>query len=529
MPTYTIGLDFGTEAARLVLVDTSDGAEALVLDHPYRHGVLDRALPGGRPLPPEWALQHPDDYLAAAEALLAAAARVAGPAQIAGVGVDFTASTVLPARADGTPLCALPAFADAPHAYAKLWKHHAAAPQAARIAALGGEFLTHTGGLTSPEWLHAKALETFEQAPEVFAATDRFSEAGDWLVWRLTGAEARSACQAGFKAHYHGGYPPDEALDRLAPGFGALNARLAPPRAVGTRAGGLSEDWARRTGLHAGTAVGVAVIDAHAAVPGLGVTGPGALVAAMGTSTCHILLAETERPARGIAGVVYEGVYPGLFAYETGQAAAGDMLAWWVRTLAGGRDSAEHYAALESEAAQLPPGGHGLLALDWWNGSRTPLMDPRLSGVLLGLRVDTRPAEVFRALLEATAFGNRTVLELLEAQVGPVREVRASGGLTRSPLLMQVLADVLGREVLVAATPHASARGAAIYGALAAGLGTPAAVCARMAVRDFAAYRPDAARAAAYARLYGIYRELHRHFGEGGTEALRALRHAGGA
>jgi L-ribulokinase len=258
-------------------------------------------------------------------------------------------------------------------------------------------------------------------------------------------------------------------------------------------------------------------------VPGLGVTEPGILVAAMGTSTCHILLAREERPARGIAGVVYEGVYPGLYAYETGQAAAGDMLAWWVRTLAGGQERDDVYARLEAEAGRMPPGG-GLLALDWWNGSRTPLMDPRLSGVLLGLRVETQPAEVYRALLEATAFGNRIVVELLESRVGLLREVRASGGLTKSALLMQILADALGREVQVSATPHASARGAAIYGALAAGLGSVAEVCARMAVRDFARYLPDPARAAAYAERYRAYRELHSYFGEGGTDVLAALR-----
>jgi L-ribulokinase len=377
--------------------------------------------------------------------------------------------------------------------------------------------------MTSPEWFHAKALETFEEAPHVFAAAGRFLEAGDWLVWQLTGREARSACQAGFKAHYHNGYPPAAELERLAPGFSALNRMLAPPHPVGTNAGDLSADWARRTGLRAGTPVGVAVIDAHAAVPGLGVIGPGVLVAAMGTSTCHILLADSANPARGIAGVVHDGVYPGLYAYETGQAAAGDMLAWWVRMTTGGLPD-DPYRTLDADAEQLPPGGYGLLALDWWNGSRTPLMDARLSGVLFGLRVDTRPAEVYRALLEATAFGNRQVLDLLERQVGPIREVRLSGGLTKSRVLMQMLADVLNREVLVASTPHASARGAAIYGALAADCGSIADVCTRMSIRDFTRYHPDPARVQDYRHLFDLYREAHRYLGEGGTDLLRQLR-----
>lgn len=521
---YTVGLDFGTESARLVVVDTRNGAEALIQDSAYRHGVFDTTLPDGRALPPEWALQHPGDYLEAAETLLRAAVAAVGAEQIAGIGVDFTSSTVLPTDDHGTPLCLLPAFAAEPHAYVKLWKHHGAAAQAERIAALRADFLLHTGGQTSPEWLHAKALEIFEHAPHIFSAARRILEGGDWLIWQLTGVEARSACQAGFKAHFHGDYPASAELERLAPGFSALNEKLTRPRPVGTRAGGLTPAWAERCGLTPGTPVGVAIIDAHAAVPGLGVVGPGVLVAAMGTSTCHILLAREDRPARGIAGVVYEGVYPGLYAYETGQAAAGDMLAWWVRMLSGGADSAEHYARLETDAARLPPGGHGLIALDWWNGSRTPLMDPRLSGVLAGLRIETQPAEIYRALLEATSFGNRAVIDLLEAHVGPIREVRASGGLTRSPLLMQILADVLNRDVLVAATPHASARGAAIYGALAAGLGSIHDICERMAVRDFTRYTPDAASARAFDRLYGSYRELHQYFGEGGTELLRQLR-----
>ncbi len=524
MPPYAIGLDFGTESARLVLIDTSNGSELLVCDQSYRHGVIDQALPNGRRLPAEWALQHPADYLAATETLLRAAAEAVDATQIIGSGIGFTASTGLPGRADGTPLCMVAEFAGEPHAYVKLWKHHAAAAEAAVITASGGRFLEHTGGDTSPEWLHAKALETMNHAPHVFAAAERFLEAGDWLVWQLCGREVRSACQAGFKAHYRGGYPAAADLDAIASGFGALNSRLAEPQAVGTCAGGLMAAWAERSGVPAGTPVGVAVIDAHAAVPGLGVTGAGVLAIAMGTSTCHILLAEHEQLKPGIAGVVYEGVYPGLYAYETGQAAAGDMLAWWVRLLAGEPNESMHYDELEAAAAQLAPGGRGILALDWWNGARTPLMDPLLSGVLVGLRVETQPAEIYRALLEAIAFGNRQVIELLEAATGPIREVRVGGGLSRSTLLMQILADVCGREILVSPTPHASARGAAIYGALAAGIGSVADVCARMAPHDLTRYAPTTAHTALYHRRYALYRELQRHFGEGGSDLLYRLR-----
>jgi L-ribulokinase len=525
MAIYTIGLDFGTESARAVVVDTTDGREVMVRDYRYRHGVMDHALPNGRPLPPRWALQHPQDYLEAAVDLLSAAADAVGGPNLVGIGLAFTASTVLPTTADGTPLCMLPTFVGEPHAYVKLWKHHSAAPQAARIVALGGDCLAHTGGVTSAEWLHAKALETFENAPAVFAASDRFIEAGDWLVWQMVGKEVRSACHAGFKAHYQKEYPPSDWLEQLAPGFGALNDRLAPPTPVGACAGGVTDAWAQRTGLIAGTPVAVAVIDAHAAVPGLGVTGPGTLAVVMGTSTCHLLLDNNGRPAPGIAGVVEGGVYPGWYAYEAGQAATGDMLSWWVHMLAGPDEVGARHHQLECEARALSPGGSGVLAVDWWNGSRTPLMDSRLAGVLIGLRIETQPSDIYRALLEATAFGNRQVIERLEQQIGPVAAVRVSGGLTQNTLLMQIVADVLGREIAVASTPHASARGAAIYGALAAGLGDVAELCGRMAVCEYKYYRPDRASTATYDQLYAGYRELHQHFGEGGTALLQHLRH----
>jgi L-ribulokinase len=521
MPPYAIGLDFGTESARLVALDLANGAEVLVREHRYRHGVMDRCLPDGTPLAAEWALQHPDDYLEAAAALLAEAAATLDPAQVIGIGLDHTASSVLVTDGAGQPLCRHEQFAREPHAYVKLWKHHAPVHEARELQAGLGRWLWHTGGASSVEWLHAKALETLRGAPAVFDAAARVIEAGDWLVWQLTGDEVRSACQAGFKAHYRGGYPDDATLDAIEPGFAALNQRLAPPHPVGTAAGGLSAAWARRCGLRAGTPVAVALIDAHAAVPGLGVAGPGVLAIAMGTSTCHVVLAADERLATGVAGVVRDGVFPGLVAYETGQAAAGDMLAWWARLLA---PSGADFAALEREAAALPDQPTGLLALDWWNGARTPLMNPALSGVLCGLRIETGRAEVYRALLEATAFGNRQVLELLEGAVVPIHEIRVSGGLSRSALLMQLLADVLGREVLVSATPHGSARGAALVGALAAGIDEGLSLCARLAPADIRRVVPHPERQRAFDDRYARYRELQQWFGAAHNDLLPALR-----
>ncbi|MBI2972473.1 MAG: ribulokinase, partial [Armatimonadetes bacterium] len=502
---------------------------------PYPHGVLTRALPDGTPLPADWALQHPGDYLVTAERLLRDAKKAAGTNPIVGIGLDFTASTILPAARDGTPLCLLPEFARRPHAWVMLWKHHAAQLQADRINAMRPAFLELYGGRTSSEWLHAKSLQILEEAPDVFEAADRIIEAGDWVIWQLISREVRSACQAGYKAHWQPeyGYPPASLLGELHPKFPALSGKLGPPHPVGERAGGLTHEWAERTGLPEGLPVAVAVIDAHAALPGLGVGGPGTLVMVMGTSTCHLLLSRHKVSVPGISGVVRDGVLPGLFAYEAGQAATGDALEWWVRTLAwasdGGGDTL--FARLNQEAASLPPGAGGLVALDWWNGSRTPLVNADLAAVLAGLTVGTSPAQIYRGIVEATAYGTRQVIELFESGRGiePVTELRVCGGLSRSPLVMQIYADVTGRTLRASATPHASARGAAVYGALAAGRAgggydAPEDALVHMGVRDFTAYAPDRAAHERYTALYSIYRDLHRHFGEGDTVLMRRLR-----
>ncbi len=535
MPRFAIGLDFGTESARMILVDVETGDERSEAVHPYRYGVLARGLPDGRPLPPDWALQHPGDYLEATEALLRRAKVAAGSHVIVGIGIDFTSCTMLPVTKDGTPLCLLPDYAGEPNAWVKLWKHHGAQRQADRLNALRPPFLDLYGGRTSSEWLHAKALQILEEAPAVFAAADRIIEAGDWIVWQLTGEEVRSICQAGYKAHWQpdSGYPAALFLASLHPEFPALLDKLAPPNPVGRRAGGLTAAWAERTGLPTGLPVAVALIDAHAAIPGLGVGEPGKLVIVIGTSTVHLLLSHHQVAIPGVSGVVRDSVLPGLHAYEAGQAATGDALEWLVHTLAwavGGRIDGL-FAALEQEAAGYAPGASGLIALDWWNGSRTPLVNADLSALLAGVTITTQPAEIFRSIVEATAFGTRQVIEILEAGNGvePVTELRACGGLTRSPLVMQIYADVTGRTLHASSTPHASARGAAVYGALAAGVvgggyDNPADALQSMGARDFREFRPDPQAHARYDLLYAMYRELHRHFGEGGTALLKRLK-----
>jgi L-ribulokinase len=534
---YTVGIDFGTESARAVLVRCADGAVVATETYPYPHGVMDRSLPGsGVPLPPDWALQHPGDWLEALEVLL----RKLATDGVVGVGVDFTSCTVLPTTADGSPLCLLPEYRDEPHAWPKLWKHHAAQPYADRINAAAGssgsEFLRWYGGKTSSEWLWAKGWQVLAEAPWVMRDASRWIEAGDWVVWTLTGREVRSACQAGYKAHWqkHEGYPPASFWASLDPALPSLLTRLGRPHPVGSRAGELSAEWARRTGLREGTPVAVAVIDAHAAVPAVGVWEPGRLVAIMGTSTCHLLVDTSRREVRGVAGVVEDGILPGLFGYEAGQASVGDIFQWYVRTSvperwAPGGGEAGLFEVLEREAARLRPGQSGLLVLDWWNGCRTPLVDAGLSGMVVGLTLRTEPPEVYRALLESTAYGTRRVVETFEAGGVRVQEIVACGGLAeRSPLLVQIVADVLGREVLVSEAKFASAVGAAVYAAAAAGAGVPQGdvveAARRMGARGGVRYRPHPAAGRVYEILYREYLDLARYFGEGGSEVMKRLR-----
>ncbi|HYM90649.1 MAG TPA: ribulokinase [bacterium] len=534
MGRHTIGIDFGTESARAVLVDVADGRVLSTASFPYPHGVLDRTLPGGLDrLPPDWALQHPDDWLRATEALLRAMAAAGSPEDVVGIGIDFTSCTVLPATADGTPLCLLPELQREPHAWPKLWKHHAAQPYADRINAGAdrpeGEFLALYGGKTSSEWMWAKGWQMLAEAPpSVSRATVRWIEGGDWIVWQLTGAEVRSACQAGYKAHWQkdGGYPPDAFWRALDPALAGLRDTLGDPRPVGTRAGGLAASWASRTGLRPGTAVAVALIDAHAAVPALGVHEAGHLVMIMGTSTCHLVLDARRRPVRGISGVVADGILPGWFGYEAGQASVGDIFLWFVRTSVPGRyGETGVFERLEDEAARLTPGGSGLLALDWWNGCRTPLVDADLSGAILGLTLTTEPAEIYRALLESTVYGTRRIIETFEAGGVPILGVHACGGLAeRARLLLQITADVTGRPISVARVPQASAVGAAIYAAAAAtGETDMTGVVRRMGSTERVTYQPHAQAARVYDGLYQDYLEIARHFGEGGSSVMKRL------
>ncbi len=496
-PGFLIGLDYGTQSARGVLVDAESGAVVASHTHAYRHGTLSAALPDGTPLAPGWALQCATDYTEAAEAILG---RLGRGRQVHGIGLGFTASSPLPARADGTPLSTL--HPGAPHAYVKLWKHQAAQPWAERINARGGEFLRPVGGKLSAEWLIAKAAQMADESPALWQQAERFIEGGDWLVRQFTGEEARSLGFAAYKAQYLPGRGYPQGLVE------GLEERLGPPLPIGSRAGRLNADWRARTGIEGEAAVAVAVIDSHVVMPAAGATSAGTLVGALGTSAAFMLLDDVERPLpSGIEGVARDGVLPGFWCYEAGQAGFGDMLEWQLRGLLQHTDLDRGFAHFNAQAAELRPGQNHLLALDWWNGCRVPLGDASLSGLLVGMNLQTTAVDVYRALLEALCFGTRRIVDCFTAGGAPVERILLTSGLSRNnPLLMQLMADVLGRRLQVPLIDHATAVGAAIHGAVAAGVVRDFAEGAqRYGAKSFVDYRPDPEAHAVYEGLYRQY------------------------
>ncbi|QMU71410.1 ribulokinase [Streptacidiphilus sp. P02-A3a] len=537
----TVGVDFGTLSGRAVVVSVADGTQLADAVHDYRHGVLDRTLPdGSTELAPDWALQLPEDWREVLRTAVPKALALAGvtPDQVIGIGTDFTACTVLPTTADGTPLCELPGLAGRPHAYPKLWRHHAAQPQADRInalaARLGEPWPARYGGKVSSEWQYAKGLQLLEEEPELYARADRWIEAADWIVWELTGAENRNVCTAGYKGMVQDGVPPSrEFLARLHPGFAEFTAKLDHPLSpLGAAAGTLTARAAAMTGLNEGIPVSVGNVDAHVTSAAARALEPGHLLAIMGTSTCHILNSEVLAEVPGMCGVVDGGVVPGLWGYEAGQSGVGDIFAWAVRSTtpaeyaeqARARGISVHQLLTEKAAAQ-PVGGHGLVALDWHSGNRSTLVDHHLSGLLLGLTLDTRPEEIYRALLEATAFGTRMIVEAFEHGGVPVTEFTVAGGLPRNRFLMQIYSDVLRRPINVIGSEQGPALGSAIHAAVAAGAYPDIrAASAAMGRIRLAVHTPDQYRADAYDQLFAHYRELHDHFGRGGSDSMHRLR-----
>jgi len=545
---YAVGIDFGTESGRAVLVDVTTGEEVATAVHAYPDGVIDESLPGsGIELPPDFALQNPADYIEVLRVTIPAVLRQGRvvPDDVIGIGTDFTACTMLPIDEWGTPLCVKPAWRDNPYAWVKIWKHHAAQPEANelnRTARERGEtFLRRYGGKISSEWLFPKILETLRKAPEVYEAADRYVEAADWIVIQLTGEERRNSCTAGYKAIWskREGYPDADFFAALDPRLGdvideKLSQDITP---LGQRAGGLTQEMAKITGLLPGTAVSVGNVDAHVSVPAATVVEPGRMVIIMGTSNCHMVLGDEERLVPGMCGVVEDGIIPGYFGYEAGQSCVGDHFAWFVDNCAPAayREEAEAqglnlHELLEQKAARQKPGEHGLLALDWWNGNRSVLVDVDLTGLLVGATLATKPEDIYRALIEATAYGTRVIIEAFEENGVAVDGIVACGGLPeRNKLLMQIYADVSGREIRVSASQQTPALGSAMFGAVAAGTEAGGYDSIFEAAQHMArlkddVYRPIAEHAAVYDKLYADYTRLHDYFGRGENDVMKRLK-----
>ena len=533
-PVHVVGVDFGTLSGRAVVVRASDGAELGSAVHTYAHAVIEPE--------PQWALQDPEDYLDVLRHAVPEAIAAAGvdPATVAGIATDFTASTPMPVLADGTPLCRVPGFEERPHAFVKLWKHHAAQPQADRINAVAAErgesWLPRYGGKISSEWEFAKALQVLEEDPEAYERMDRWVEAADWIVWQLCGTETRNACSAGYKAiRQDGRYPSREYLAALNEDFGGFVADKidGPVSALGARAGSLTAQAAAWTGLPAGIAVAVGNVDAHVTAPAARAVEPGQMLAVMGTSTCHVMNHDALHEVPGMCGVVDGGIVPGLYGYEAGQSGVGDIFGWFAETSvppayheqarARGVDVHEYLSEL---AGAQRVGEHGLVALDWHGGNRSVLVDGELSGLIVGQTLSTKPEDTYRALIEATAFGTRVILETFAEAGVPVKELIVAGGLLKNPVIMQIYADVTRFPLHLIESEQGPALGSAMHAAVAAGIyeDIRAAAAAMGKVRRDA-YTPDPERAEAYDAIYAHYRTLHDAFADGALmHGLRRLR-----
>lgn len=546
---YTIGLDFGTLSGRALLVRVSDGLEmgSAVMDYP--HAVMDEYLEnrnGKTKLPPNWALQDPEDYIKVLGTIVKQVLTECDVSaeDVIGVGVDFTTCTLMPVDKEGTPLMRNAKFEDNPHAYVKLWKHHGAQKYAERFTSIaaerGEDWLANYGGKISAEWTFPKIWETYAEAPEVYDSADHFIDAGDWIVWQLTGNHVKNSCMAGYKSIYgENGYPSKEFFRALDPGLeNVVDDKLsAPVVSIGSCAGTISEEGSRLTGLAIGTVVTTANADAHCAAPAVKATTPGKMFIIMGTSACHMLISDVYTRVPGICGVVKDGMIPGLYGYEAGQGCCGDHFAWFCdnfTTAEIAKEAEERGLApikiFVERMGKLKVGESGLVALDWWNGNRCPLVDYDLSGTIVGMTLATKPEEIFRALVEATAYGTRMIIENFREHGLDVTELAASGGIAKKdPVTMQIYADVLGMDIRIAGSSQGPALGSAIFAAAAAGkerggyddLFTASEV---MGSLSDTVYRPIKENTAVYDRLYEEYKELCKYFGSENNIMKRLLK-----
>ncbi len=535
---YTIGLDYGTNSVRCLIVDVTNGKELGTAVYEYETGEAGIILD---PADHNLARQNPADYIKGIEVTIKAAVAEAKktakdfePNQIIGIGIDTTVSTPLPVDKNGTPLSMLDEFKDNPNAHAWLWKDHTGHGEAAEITDLAKkehpEYLAKCGGTYSSEWFFSKVLHCLRTDPAVFDAAYSWVECCDYIPAVLTGTTQpdmikRSRCAAGHKAMFNdrwGGLPAKDFLARLETKLGEFSDRLYKKTCtIKTQAGTLTEQWAQKLGLPAGIPVAVGAFDAHLGAVGSGIA-PGTLIKIIGTSSCDMLVSESGRELAdipGICGIVDGSILPGFFGLEAGQSAVGDIFNWFVNYIQAGGKTAGSHEALTERAAKLKPGQSGLLALDWNNGNRTILVDQRLTGLLVGQTLHTKPEEIYRALIEATAFGALTIINRFEEYGVKVSEIINCGGIAeKNALLMQIYADVTGREMKISRSAQSCALGACIAGAVVAGKSAggydnfPDAQAAMCGIKD-ATYKPVSENHRVYQQLYALYKQLHDAFG----------------
>jgi L-ribulokinase len=534
---YSIGLDYGTNSVRTIIVNTADGSEIAAAVWNYSHGTQGVILSHN----PNLARQHPEDYITGAkttikQALALAKKNVRGfsPKQVIGIGVDTTGSTPIPVDRHGQALAMDRRFSRNPAAMAWLWKDHTGVAEAGEITELARklrpQYLAKCGGTYSSEWFFSKILHCLRTSPEVFDAAYLWVECADWVPAMLTGTESPEkltvgVCAAGHKAMYSegwGGYPDAEFLSKLDPKLAELRKRLRPKaHAIDRAVGGLTKEWARRTGLPAGIPVAVGAFDAHLGGVASGIA-PGTLVKIIGTSTCDMMVAplgEKLPDIPGLCGIVPGSILPGFYGLEAGQSAVGDIFNWFVNYIQPLGKKLGTHKSLSEAAAKLAPGESGLLALDWNNGNRTILVDQRLTGLLVGQTLYTTPAEIYRALIEATAFGALTIINRFEEYGVKVEQIVNCGGISeKNPLVMQIYADVTGRPIRISRSAQTCALGAAIAGAVVAGSkagGYDDCGAAQKAMTGLKprVFEPNSAAHAVYKELYTLYRKLHDAFG----------------
>ena len=547
MSKYSIGIDFGSLSARGILVDISDGREMVVSEYEYPHAVIEDRLPGGVILPKGWALQDPEDYLFCIKKIVKEILKTSGtaPKDIIGIGIDFTSNTFLPVDSSGEPLCKLDKWKNDPHSWVKMWKHNNTQEYAERIQAVAEQrnegLLKNYGGNISPSWMIPRLLEVLEQDPELYYATDRFIEAGDWLVSQLVGAERRSESMAGYKAFWdkNKGYPSEEFFAALNPNFRdvvkeKLSHILYP---VGSRVGCLCEKGIALTGLTDTTAVAAASIDAHVSMIPFDHSCSGDLLLVIGTSTCHLMVSPSRKFVFGACGIVEDGIIPGMTGYEFGQNCVGDCFGWFIDncvpesySVNAKKEGVSLHQYLTLLAENVPAGSNGLLALDWWNGNRSVLCDYDLTGMILGLSIHTKPEDIYRALIEATAFSSRKIVESLEESGVTVNRIYACGGITtKNSMLMQIYADVLKKDIYRANSENIPALGSSILGALAAGKQAGGYddlndAVDHMGDRNQKVYKTNPDNHTIYDNLYVEFEKIHDYFGLGTNPVMKKLK-----